>query len=707
MKARDVLQRYAAGEREFQGANLRGRSFRGKCLAGADFSGADIRGTDFTQADLTGVKFCRATAGLQQRQWVLSILIAWVMAAFSGFLYWIPEGLIGWLFSAESTEAIAGWIAIVILLAYFATLIHSGVLAGISTLAVIVAVTVVMAVASTSLLLIISEDIVSLVATAIAGAGARSAAVAVVVLGSITIAITIAMTEQLVIVGAVAIAFIVAMIGVIALAAVEAIPLAVIVEIAAALFLTGLNIYLAWRAMRGDPRDLWIRATAVAVAAWGGTCFRGADLTDADFSHAQLKCCDFREYKGEPTTLIRTVFKASTKIDLARPGKTLLAHPNIRNILINPGNGYNQNFYKMDLRGASLVGGNFEKANFKQADLSEADVRGANLKEANFTDTLVVGTNFTHAYLTGACLEAWNLDPTTIFKDVDCQYIYLREYPNTLGSRERRPHDPDKVFAPGDFERLYTQLMHTVEILLKGGMDNEAFAVAFQKIVAENSEITWDSVQSIEKKGEDVLLTLEVPPDTDKAQVERTFDAAYVARLEAQAEAQTLRAQDMKDLALALANQQNTINVKAESKAMSDNPNISVGGDFKGNLAGGDLDASSSVQNFDNLNSTISTALNQLPEPTESDKPNLKTILSELHTAINDSELEDDDKAEALAQLDILVQAGQTPSANGIKKQVKRATTMLTGLIASLPAAAKLVDTAKTLLPAIATYFGL
>ncbi|NJL02812.1 MAG: hypothetical protein HC838_03030 [Spirulinaceae cyanobacterium RM2_2_10] len=36
-----------------------------------------------------------------------------------------------------------------------------------------------------------------------------------------------------------------------------------------------------------------------------------------------------------------------------------------------------------------------------------------------------------------------------------CQYVYLLEQRNPLGSRERRPHDPGKAFAPGEFEHIF------------------------------------------------------------------------------------------------------------------------------------------------------------------------------------------------------------------------------------------------------------
>jgi hypothetical protein len=64
LRAEDVLKRYAAGERDFRGADLQGLRFRRACLAGADFSGADLRGTDFLEADLRGAKFVGARCGI-------------------------------------------------------------------------------------------------------------------------------------------------------------------------------------------------------------------------------------------------------------------------------------------------------------------------------------------------------------------------------------------------------------------------------------------------------------------------------------------------------------------------------------------------------------------------------------------------------------------------------------------------------------------
>ena len=86
IKAKDVLQLYAAGERDFRGAILRGQNFRGADLSEADFSRADIRSTQFVDVTLRGVKFCGSQCGLQRR-WVVGQKVSIVaINTLSGFL---------------------------------------------------------------------------------------------------------------------------------------------------------------------------------------------------------------------------------------------------------------------------------------------------------------------------------------------------------------------------------------------------------------------------------------------------------------------------------------------------------------------------------------------------------------------------------------------------------------------------------------------
>ena len=56
----------------------------------------------------------------------------------------------------------------------------------------------------------------------------------------------------------------------------------------------GLSAYVSWRFLAGDLKHGFVWKVAIALAARGGTKFRGADLTDADFTGATLKNTDFR-----------------------------------------------------------------------------------------------------------------------------------------------------------------------------------------------------------------------------------------------------------------------------------------------------------------------------------------------------------------------------------------------------------------------------
>ncbi len=64
------------------------------------------------------------------------------------------------------------------------------------------------------------------------------------------------------------------------------------------------------------------------------------------------------------------------------------------------------------------------------------------------------------------------------------------------------------------------------------GINPEAFTAAFQKLMREFPDITPESIQGVEKKENDVLLTLKVPEGTDKGKVEQIWDEVYQARLE-------------------------------------------------------------------------------------------------------------------------------------------------------------------------------
>jgi len=241
---------------------------------------------------------------------------------------------------------------------------------------------------------------------------------------------------------------------------------------------------LGWLTLKQESRDPWLRQIVIAFAAIGGTSFFQANLTEADFTGARLKNTNFNR-----AILKKTCFKQAIKLELARPGNTLLANPQIREFLIDSRTGSGKDFAQANLRGAYLDGANLQTANLRLANISEASLQYANLAGANLTEVNAVNTDLRHATLTGACVENWNIDATTQLDEIDCQYIYLLN-----GQKERRPSSGE--FQPGEFTKLFAEMFDTVDLIFRNGVDWKAFIAALKEVQVQNED-TPLQIQSI------------------------------------------------------------------------------------------------------------------------------------------------------------------------------------------------------------------
>ncbi|MEM8805699.1 MAG: pentapeptide repeat-containing protein, partial [Cyanobacteria bacterium P01_G01_bin.38] len=458
MNAQDVLARYAKGERNFRGANLRGANFKGQDLSGADFSGADIRGANFTNAILQSACFRGATAGLTRRSTLIQLIFIAVFSTVAGLLESFAGAVLGFylLDSSNSVELIAGVVGLVVIVFVLFAIARQGF--------------TVKALGSIVVVVTVAFMVAAVIAGAIAGQNAATvaAAIALAVAGAAAGAITGAMTGAGAIAGAAAISVTGA--GAVAGAGTGAIAGAMINTFAG----TALSLYVAQRSQKGDEKFAIVRTIGINFKASLGTSFSGANLAKANFSQSCLRETNFANSRQRSTTLTCTCWRESTKLDHARLGTSILRNSKVRDLLITL-NGRNKDFAGLNLRGANLYGADLKGANLKRAIISEADLSRAVLEDINLTEIQAVGTDFTHAYLTGATLEAWNIDSTTVLKDIDCRYIFLREQPNALGDRERRPHDPNKTFQPGDFEKFFKEVLDEVQILIRNGVNPDAF----------------------------------------------------------------------------------------------------------------------------------------------------------------------------------------------------------------------------------------
>ena len=491
---------------DYNRQNLQGRSFKGQDLTGANFSKADIRGANFTNAILKDADFIGAKAGLQRR-WVIGLLIiTFLLSALSGLFSTVSVVL---MYRTLYKDIIAGIVALITLAIFCIITARKGLLAGLGMVAVAFGVVAVSAVTFASSVQGIS---IGLLVLAFAG----------VVTSSVTF--TFVFSFAFTFIFAIFFTIFFASIFAIILGNFFDVPIAIVFAVAVVFVI--FSAYIGWRSLKGDERDPWIRSYAIGFAATGGTSFHGADLTDANFTGATLKNTDFRK-----ANLTRTRFYEVKKLDFARPGNTILSNPAVLNLLVTL-NGRDKSYFGANLRGANLIGADLKQANFKNADIIEATFQGANLELANLTLTQAIGTNFTKAQMTGACVEAWNIESTTILDDVDCRFVYLLEDPKArTDDRERRPSSGE--FQPGEFTKLFEEVLNTVDLIFRDGINWQAFITAFKKVQVENQD-TELVIQSIENKGDGVVVVkVAVPENANKEKIHSDFTQNYQLALAA------------------------------------------------------------------------------------------------------------------------------------------------------------------------------
>ncbi|MEO1376998.1 MAG: pentapeptide repeat-containing protein [Cyanobacteria bacterium J06635_10] len=213
--------------------------------------------------------------------------------------------------------------------------------------------------------------------------------------------------------------------------------------------ITGQSIYIAWLALiQKDTRFSFIRDFAISLAARGGTSFRNADLSKANFDGAILKSADFRE-----ANLTHTSWLKAKKLSCACVENTYLQYPKVQKLAIT-GETQNQNFDNLNLQGINLREANLVDVSFIGANLSQANLRGANLSRARLIDINLEATDLTGACLTGAYIQNLKISNKTKFDIISCQYCFWRLPTHDETDPLRFPEDYHKTFAPGEFTEM-------------------------------------------------------------------------------------------------------------------------------------------------------------------------------------------------------------------------------------------------------------
>ncbi|MEL6461501.1 MAG: pentapeptide repeat-containing protein [Cyanobacteria bacterium J06621_15] len=542
----------------FSGQNLQGCSFKKQNLEGANFSGSDIRGANFAGANLTNTDFSNTRAGLNS-YWSA---VSFFLSLFTGFM--IGGAILNscnLLYSDNHDEKIVGVIVITGFISFLIISLREGFANAFTKIAAAIGIIGVLA---AIISIALNESIVGEIAREIATAFCLN--IGTLILTNIFLTLMIAISNN----NSVISSLFVSIISVILIAfsvkdKVDSVDSNIAQDGWFAISITAgisaltmvLCADISKRALAGDSHHSFIRKIAVALAASGGTSFREANLTAANFTGATLRNTDFIK-----ANLFQTIWYQAEKLELARCENTILDNPAVRDLLVYK-NSENNSYKNASLEGAYLVDINLENIDLKNANLSKANLTRANLNKANlteanltetnlteaclqetiFTKAQAIGTDFTQADLTGAYgLGTWNIDGTTKLNGVNCRFVYLDENPEAENSK--RPQSGE--FVSGEFTKLFQVVVNTVDLIFRNGLDLEALDATLKYVQAKQN--TSLKVQRIEDKGDGfIVIKVVVAEEADKSKIHSQLKQSYeekIRTIEAKHQAELKAKQD-------------------------------------------------------------------------------------------------------------------------------------------------------------------
>lgn len=196
---------------------------------------------------------------------------------------------------------------------------------------------------------------------------------------------------------------------------------------------------------------------------------------------------------------------------------------------------------------------------------------------------------------------------------------------------------------------------------------------------------------------------------TNKSQVESRFIEEYQAKI-LQLETQVnnlreLRGSDMKEIAISLTRREVTINNQAvgsgEIMSNDNSQSFQVGGNFN-------LTATNSVVSLREISGNIENSIEQLSSVADNECSELVNSLNSLKTVIEGSQdISEDDKIEALQQVDSIAKIAVKPEEAESKKMANTAMKILKGTASMLSPTASLVESLSKCLPVVSSFFGL
>lgn len=542
---------------EYAHKNLQGSSFKGQNLSNANFSNCDIRGANFTNAILTNANFTYAKGGLQPCKTFLLLLILSFFVFISGFTLAYASALIGsvMFFPDAQPEALySGIMVIIILNLYVFLTITKGLRENLGIFITVITFSIVLVAGITS---------EKATAAAIIQLVAMGGAIASGLVASILIAILRIITRRSLFF---VFCFILATLGG-SLGSWEGVrnrtehligglPVTLLLSI----LLLILSIFIGFHAAQKDSKFLIIYRISNYLASLGGTSFRGADLTNANFTEAKLANTDLRN-----AVLKRTCWFMVKHLEYSLTMGTYLDEATTLNLVLTK-DGRNKIFDQLDLRQLNLDNANLIDASFINSDLSESTLQNADLSRAKLVQTRLYRTNLTGVLLTGTYIQDWAISTDTRLENVMCEYIYMHLPTQEDPDPCRKPDNRQETFKEGEFEEFISPIIKTLDLYRQQGVDPRkvgktyksldlfhhegidpsAAAIALKQLAEQYPEAGLEVVALEGRGDEKIRLQARVTGQVDRSQLSAEYFTKYQ-------EAAALPYSDMQSLLAAMA----------------------------------------------------------------------------------------------------------------------------------------------------------
>lgn len=456
------------------------------------------------------------------------------------------------------------------------------------------------------------------------------------------------------------------------------------------------------QAWRGNLRWRWLKDWAISSGTICGTSFYGLDLRNALFDGADLRNTDLRA-----KSLAYASFVGAKNLELALVKGTILEDKRVRDLLINPRSGEEQDF----------IGANFQGANLRDANL-----RGANLTLVNAIDT-----DFTGAILDEVCIQDWNISKNTKFRGVQCRRVYLKQ-------NKQEPKPDSGEFQEGEFEKWVTEIQDTVDLIFRKGLNLRSLAFAIAQVSIDNEE-TQLTVESIAHKGDDfVVVKVGKQGNATKEKIHAALTNEYHQAQQAISTGHDLilRAKDdqieqmrsyihaqekhIQGLISCIAQPREPMIVtkiySTQQGDIMEGQKIQAGGNIEqGNriIAGGDFTSTGSTTNLGEMeiSGQVTNSIQQLQDIQTSDSQELAQILTDLQAAIQDEQnLPPAIKTVSLENVKILSEEAKKEPAQRSKSILEKAVDFLSGIGKIVGDTSKLAEVCKTHLPTLTKLLG-